>query len=99
MKALLCGNRLCAYLWTIALMPTYAAPIAEFRFILRDLLRIDRLGDVPPFADAGEDLIDTFLEGAAKICEGVALPLNHSGDREGCTWRDGAVTTPKGFPE
>ncbi len=40
-----------------------------------------------------------FLEGAARICEGVAQPLNQSGDLEGCRWDKGEVTTPKGFKE
>src|SRR5665811_1422123 len=35
----------------------------------------------------------------AKFCTTELAPLNQSGDREGCHWMDGKVTTPKGFKE
>ena len=40
-----------------------------------------------------------MLEEAAKICEEVLLPLNRSGDEEGCAFENGVVRTPKGFKE
>ena len=35
----------------------------------------------------------------AKFCETELAPLNQSGDKEGCQWQDGKVTTPKGFKQ
>ncbi len=44
-------------------------------------------------------MLDAILEEAAIFARDVLDPINASGDREGCTWRDGAVTTPTGFKE
>ncbi|MBV8150093.1 MAG: acyl-CoA dehydrogenase, partial [Candidatus Eremiobacteraeota bacterium] len=45
------------------------------------------------------DVLDAILEEAGTFASEVLDPINASGDKEGCTWRDGAVTTPKGFKE
>ncbi|MBD0176069.1 acyl-CoA dehydrogenase, partial [Acinetobacter baumannii] len=41
-------------------------------------------------------MVDQYLEAAADFCENELSPLNQVGDREGCTWNDGVVTTPTG---
>lgn len=43
--------------------------------------------------------MDQILEEASKFVEFQISPLNEIGDRVGCTWRDGVVTTPPGFKE
>ncbi|MCC6919679.1 MAG: acyl-CoA dehydrogenase C-terminal domain-containing protein [Alphaproteobacteria bacterium] len=79
-------------------MPSYKAPLNDYRFILNDVLKIGGYANLPGFADISPDLIDAILEGAAQISEEVLQPLNYSGDQEGCTRHaDGSVTTPKGF--
>ena len=81
-------------------MPSYKAPIEDVRFILEDVLRIDRYNNLAGFADATPDVIEAILQEGAKLCEEVVAPLNLSGDQEGCTRNaDGSVTTPKGFKE
>jgi hypothetical protein len=81
-------------------MPTYKAPLREFRFLLNDVLDIQRYSNLPGFADAPMDLIDQVLEEGAKFCEGVLAPLNKVGDEHGCVRNDdGSVTTPPGFKE
>ena len=55
--------------------------------------------ELPGYEDFTPDLVDAVLEEAAKICEEVLLPLNRSGDEEGCTLENGVVRTPKGFKE
>jgi alkylation response protein AidB-like acyl-CoA dehydrogenase len=81
-------------------MPTYKAPLREFRFLLNDVLDIQRYSNLPGFADAPVDLIDQVLEEGAKFCEGVLAPLNKVGDEHGCVRNDdGSVTTPPGFKE
>ncbi|ANP47161.1 acyl-CoA dehydrogenase C-terminal domain-containing protein [Candidatus Viadribacter manganicus] len=81
-------------------MPTYTAPLREYRFLLKDVLDIERYSNLPTFADAPIDLIDQVLEEGAKFCEGVLAPLNKVGDEHGCVRRDdGSVTTPPGFKE
>ena len=80
-------------------MPVYNAPMENIKFILHDVLGAEQLTEIPAFAEATPDLMDQILEEGAKICENTLFPLNQSGDAEGCTWKDGDVTTPKGFKE
>jgi len=81
-------------------MTTYTAPLREMRFVLHEVCEAaDTLGKLPGFEDVSGDLMDAVLEESAKFCEGVLFPLNQTGDLEGCTFKDGAVTTPKGFKD
>ena len=81
-------------------MPTYTAPLREYRFLLKDVLDIERYSNLPTFSDAPIDLIDQVLEEGAKFCEGVLAPLNKVGDEHGCKRTDdGSVTTPPGFKD
>jgi|CXWL01.1.fsa_nt_gi alkylation response protein AidB-like acyl-CoA dehydrogenase len=81
-------------------MPSYTAPLREYRFLLKDVLDIERYSNLPTFSDAPLDLIDQVLEEGAKFCEGVLAPLNKVGDEHGCVRADdGSVTTPPGFKE
>ena len=80
-------------------MPVYNAPLDDIRFVLNDVLKVDQLSELEGFEDFSAELADQILEEGAKICEQVLQPLNLSGDQEGCTLKDGEVTTPKGFKE
>ena len=81
-------------------MTAYTVPLREMRFVLHDVFHAaDKLTTLPGFTDASADVMDAVLDECAKLCEGVLFPLNQSGDQEGCTFKDGAVTTPKGFKE
>ncbi|MEL7029384.1 MAG: acyl-CoA dehydrogenase family protein, partial [Pseudomonadota bacterium] len=81
-------------------MTAYQAPVRDMRFLLHDMLQIEKYSNLPGFADATPDVVDAILEEGAKICEQVLHPLNQTGDAEGCTRHaDGSVTTPKGLKE
>ncbi len=80
-------------------MPVYQAPLDNLKFVLHEVLGAESLSSLPGYEDATPDLIDSILEEAAKMCEEVLFPLNQSGDKEGCTWNNGTVTTPAGFKE
>ena len=80
-------------------MPTYKAPLRDMRFVLYELLGIEGLRALPEGDGFGPDLVDPVLEEAAKLAEQVLLPLNRSGDEEGCVLENGVVRTPKGFRE
>jgi len=80
-------------------VPVYRAPLKEYRFIIEEFLRLERFAEVPGYADAAGETLAVFLDSAARICEGVAQPLNQPGDLEGCRWEAGEVRTPKGFRE
>ncbi|BCW90620.1 3-methylmercaptopropionyl-CoA dehydrogenase [Alphaproteobacteria bacterium SO-S41] len=81
-------------------MPSYKAPLRDYRFILNEVLNVQNYANLAGFADATPDTIDAILDGAAQLAEEVLQPLNLSGDQEGCTRHpDGSVTTPKGFKD
>jgi len=79
-------------------MSTYRAPLRDMQFVLKELAGIGELAKLPGFQETA-DVLDAILEEAGTFASEVLDPINHSGDREGCTWRDGVVTTPKGFKE
>src|SRR5258708_28949168 len=80
-------------------MPSYKAPVDEYRFIMNEVLDAGELSRLPGFEDATPDLIASILDEAAKFCENILQPLNQSGDAEGCTYENGVVRTPAGFKE
>ena len=78
----------------------YTPPVRDFAFLLREVLEIESLANLPGFAEAPMDLVEQVLDEAAKFCGEVLAPLNSVGDKKGCVWNpDGSVTTPPGFKE
>jgi alkylation response protein AidB-like acyl-CoA dehydrogenase len=80
-------------------MQLYNAPLRDMKFVMHELHDSASLMQLPGLAEVNADLIDTVLEEAAKFIAAVLLPLNSSGDSEGCHYSDGVVTTPRGFKE
>ena len=80
-------------------MQVYDAPLRDMRFVLNELHTDDGFGHLPAFADFTPDVIDAVLEEAARLCREKLLPLNRSGDEEGCRLENGNVVTPAGFKE
>ena len=80
-------------------MPSYSAPVRDMQFVLHELLNLEAHNNLPGFEEVSRDLVDAILEEGAKLNQEVLQPLNQSGDRQGCTLKDGAVTTPDGFKE
>lgn len=81
-------------------MPQYKAPLRDMRFVLNELLDFQsHYANVPGGEDASEDIFNAIMDECAKFSENVLSPLNEVGDREGCQWNDGKVTTPSGFKE
>jgi alkylation response protein AidB-like acyl-CoA dehydrogenase len=81
-------------------MPVYNAPTDDVMFLLNDVFHIERHNNVAGFGDATPDVVEAMLVEAGKLCSEVLVPLNRTGDIEGCTrHEDGRVTTPKGFKE
>ena len=80
-------------------MSAYTAPLKDMRFVLNELAEMSAVAALPGYQDATPDTVDAILEEASKFASQVLDPLNYSGDQEGAQWKDGAVTTPKGFKE
>ncbi len=78
-------------------MQVYKAPLRDMRFVLHELhgsaAHVEEIGQ----PEVTAELIDTILEEAGKFASEVLLPINASGDEEGCTYENGVVRTPRGF--
>lgn len=80
-------------------MPSYKAPVADFEFLMFDVLELEKHTDLPGYADLDRATVHDVLEGAGKFMSEILQPLNQSGDEEGCHFENGVVRTPKGFKE
>ena len=79
-------------------MIPYKAPLRDMRFLLNEVLDFPaHYASLPDGQEADADTVNAILDGAAQLCEEVLAPLNQSGDREGCHFDQGVVTTPEGF--
>ncbi|MDM0111401.1 acyl-CoA dehydrogenase C-terminal domain-containing protein [Variovorax sp. J22R133] len=79
-------------------MPSYDPPLAEFRFLLQEVLAYeDRVASLPGFADASMDLVMPVLESAGEFARDVLVPINNRGDDEGCIREGHTVRTPAGY--
>ncbi|WP_271104616.1 acyl-CoA dehydrogenase C-terminal domain-containing protein [Pseudomonas tohonis] len=80
-------------------MPEYKAPLRDMRFLIDEVFDFPATYAAIGASDATPDMVSAILEEGAKFCEQVLSPINRSGDEEECQWKDGVVTTPKGFKE
>lgn len=81
-------------------MDGYKAPLRDMEFVIYELLDFEsHWQSIPAYQDTTRDLVQAILTEAAKFSENVIAPLDPVGDREGCSWHEGAVTTPTGYKE
>lgn len=78
----------------------YKVPLKDMKFVSDQVL--DMASHYAKFTKgqaAEPELVDAIYQEAAKFCENELAPLNKVGDEEGCTFKDGEVTTPTGFKQ
>ncbi len=83
-------------------MPTYTPPLRDMQFVMHEVLNVSAdFAAMPVHAEIDADTINAVLEEGAKFAAEVLLPLNVSGDEEGCKLNPATheVTTPAGFKE
>src|SRR5450631_1946646 len=80
-------------------MAEYQAPLADMRFVLRELVDMELLAQLPGFGEMTPDVAEAVLDEAAKFAGAVLSPLNRSGDLEGVRWQDGQVLTAGGWKQ
>ena len=79
-------------------MAIYEAPIGEMKFLLAHVFNCDQVwSSMPATAEVNLDLASAILTEGAKFVEQELLPINATGDQQGCRLEEGAVYTPDGF--
>ena len=79
-------------------MPVYKAPLRDMRFVAFEVFQADKFWvSNPAFAEIDREVVDAVLEENARFNEEVVMPLNRSGDEEGCRIEGDKVSTPAGF--
>ncbi len=80
-------------------MPNYTPPLRDMLFLYHEVLHGEYLQTLPGYEEVDRDTVEAILEEAGKFCSQELLPINRSGDEEGCHWDDGKVRTPEGFKQ
>ncbi|MFA9229531.1 MAG: acyl-CoA dehydrogenase [Microgenomates group bacterium] len=77
----------------------YAAPIADYKFTLDQLISFDQIAATQLFGDATPETVDAVLTEAAKLCENTLAPLNRMGDKHPAKLENGVVRTSPGYAQ
>ncbi len=77
----------------------YTAPLKDMLFVIDELADLESIAALPGFEDATRDTAQAVLEENARFCQDVVAPLNRAGDVTPSSWKDGVVTTTRGFKE
>ena len=80
-------------------MSTYAAPIRDMKFVVKELVGLDDITALPGCEEVTPDLVDAVLEEAGNFATGVLDPINIPGDRIGARLEKSVVTAAPGFKE
>lgn len=78
-------------------MLTYRFPLRDVRFVLEQVIGLDRVTSLPAYQDLDADTVHAVAEAFGAFAAETLLPLNGVGDREGCRLEEGRVQTPSGF--
>ncbi|HKJ73590.1 MAG TPA: acyl-CoA dehydrogenase N-terminal domain-containing protein, partial [Alphaproteobacteria bacterium] len=79
-------------------MSNYTAPVRDIRFTLDHIAGFPSVTALEPFSEVTPDLVEAILNEAGRFASEVMAPSNSVGDKQGCTFENGVVRTPDGFP-
>ncbi|ULQ45605.1 acyl-CoA dehydrogenase C-terminal domain-containing protein [Flagellatimonas centrodinii] len=80
-------------------MATYKAPLREIGFVLKDVLNVGQLSQLPAYSEVSDDMMIDLADEASKLIEDQIAAINHAADAEGCRLDGHDVTVPKGMAE
>jgi acyl-CoA dehydrogenase len=75
----------------------YRAPLADFHFILGQIIGFDAIAATERFSLAGPEMVEAILTEAAKLSQNTLAPLNRAGDKHPARLENGIVRTSPGF--
>jgi alkylation response protein AidB-like acyl-CoA dehydrogenase len=76
----------------------YTPPLRDMRFVIDEVLQAPAAWPtMQGFEELDADMAAQVLEEAGRFASEILAPTNGPGDLEGCTWKDGEVTTPTGY--
>ena len=78
-------------------MTDYRPPTRDLRFVIEELIGLERIGELPGREPVPSDLLEAVLGEAERLAREQWAPLNRVGDRQGCRLEADAVRLPEGF--
>ncbi|MFA5970355.1 MAG: acyl-CoA dehydrogenase [Sphingomonas sp.] len=73
--------------------------VADQRFVLDAVVRINEIAEQERFAVASSDVVEAVLDGIGAFAAGEWEPLRRTGDTVGAQWSPAGVTMPAGYRE
>ncbi len=81
-------------------MPMIPAPVKDIQFLAEQVFKLEQhYQNIPRFNDIDAATFETVVDEASKFLFEYAAPLNRNADEQGCSIKDGKVSTPDGFVE
>ena len=81
-------------------MLSYKAPLRDIRFLMNEVFDFQKhYSTLDNGKNADPETVDMILEGFADFAQDVLAPIYQPADGEGCQFKEGEVTTPKGFKD
>ena len=77
----------------------YRSPVAEYKFVLENIVGFGDVAATETYAEATPDTMDAILSEVGKLADDVLAPLNRNGDLDPAVLENGVVRTSKGFSE
>ncbi len=77
----------------------YRSPVADYRFILDEIVPVKPLSETDRFAEAQADVLDAVLTEGGKLCDEIIYPVQRHGDLNPAKLENGVVRTPPEFAD
>ncbi len=77
----------------------FRSPESEIRFVLDNIVGFEHVIATEMFGEASTDVVSAILEGGAKLCDDVMVPMNRIGDVDPPRLENGEVRTSAGFAD
>jgi alkylation response protein AidB-like acyl-CoA dehydrogenase len=75
----------------------FTVDVRDIRFVLFEHLPFHWLAALPKYSQLDREQTSMLIDESYKFHRELIAPINKPGDREGCTFKDGKVTVPKGY--